>query len=104
MTTRILPRAPLFTKVHGIAEMRRAALLRAHLDDAIVAARGVDHDAALADGERERLFDVDVLARLARHDRRQRVPVIGRADDHRVDVLAIEDAAEVAVVRDPASG
>ena len=76
--------------------MRGAALLRAHLDDAIVAAGGVDHDAALADGQRERFFDVDVLARLARHDRRQRVPVIGRADDYRVDVLAIEHPAKVA--------
>ena len=44
----------------------------------------------------ERLLDVDVLAGLAGHDGRQRVPVIGRADDDRVDVLAVEHAAEVA--------
>ena len=76
--------------------MRRAPLLRAHLDDAVVAAGRVDHHPPFADGERERLFDVDVLARLAGQHGRDRVPVIRRADDHRVDVLAIEDAAEVA--------
>ena len=75
--------------------MRRAALLRAHLDDAVVRRAAFDHHAAFADRQRERLLDVDVLAGLAGHDRRQRMPVIGRADDDGIDVVAVEHAAEV---------
>ena len=76
--------------------MRGAPLLRPHLDDAVVAAGGVDHHAPFADRQRERLLDVDVLAGLARHDGRDRVPVIGGADDDGVDVLAIEHTPEIA--------
>ena len=39
---------------------------------------------------RQRLLDVDILARRARVDRHRHVPVVGRADEHRVDVLAIQ--------------
>src|SRR4026207_2415533 len=46
------------------------------------------HPLALAQHERERLLDVDVLARGAGEDRHQRVPVIGRRDDDRGDVRA----------------
>ena len=48
------------------------------------------------DGVRRRLLDVDVLAGRDRVDRLLAVPVIGRGDEHGVDVLAIEDAAVVA--------
>src|SRR5205814_704142 len=41
-------------------------------------------------GVGERLFDVDVLAGLQRVDRYRLVPVIGRGDDHGVDVAAVE--------------
>ena len=63
-----------------------------HLGDAAVLGRGVGHRPPLADPVREGLLAVDVLARLAGEDRRDRVPVVGRGDDHRVDVLAVEDA------------
>ena len=48
-----------------------------------------------AQHERQRLLDVDVLAGAQRRDGHERVPVIGRGDDHRVDVLAVEHLAEV---------
>ena len=45
---------------------------------------------------RSRLLDVDVLAGGDRVDRSAGVRVVGRADEHRVDVLAVEDAPVVA--------
>ncbi len=84
-----------FHVVDRVGVVRSAALLRPHLDDAIVLARDVHHHAALADRQRQGLLDVDVLARLAGHHRRQRVPVVRRADDDRVDVGSVEHAAEV---------
>jgi hypothetical protein len=41
-------------------------------------------------------FDVDVLAGLAGEDRRDGVPVVGRADHQGVDVLVVDEPAEVA--------
>ena len=73
------------------------SLLGAELDDPPVPPRRLDHGAALGHGRRGGLLDVDVLARLAAEDRHQRVPVIGRGGEDRVDVLAIEHAAEVLV-------
>ena len=46
---------------------------------------------------RQRLLAVHVLARLAGVDRDQRVPVVGRGDDDRVDVLVVEQLAVVGV-------
>jgi hypothetical protein len=80
------------------AYLRRAiasALLRADLDDAPVPAGDVEHPAALAGEERDRLLDVDVLAGGAGHHGHQGVPVVGRGDRDDVDVLAVEDAADV---------
>ena len=45
--------------------------------------------------ERHRLLGIDVLAGLAGVDRVQRVPVVGRGGDDRVDVLAIQQLAIV---------
>ena len=55
------------------------------------------HPAALFDENGERLFDVDILAGGAGHHRHQGVPVIGRADDHGLQVLVVEHAAEVGI-------
>ena len=58
---------------------------------------GLDHLAALVNGHGQGLLHVDVLARLAGLDRLDGVPVVGRGDDHGVDVLAVEHAAKVLV-------
>ena len=50
---------------------------------------------ALEDVVADRLLDVDVLARLAGPDRRQRVPVVRRGDRDGVDLVVVEDPAEV---------
>jgi len=73
------------------------APLGADLDHAIGLAGGLDDPATLADGHRERLFDIDILACLAGHDRPDGVPVVGSGHDDGVHVVAVEDFAEVLV-------
>ena len=84
--------------VAGLQQLARVlvvqagALLRAHLHDAVVAARHVGHPAAFPDENGERLLDVDVLAGGAGHHGHQGVPVIGSADDDGLQVLVVEHA------------
>ena len=90
-------------RLHQLGELGvklRRPPLRAHLHHPVVAPRRLDHPTALADGERERLLGIDVLARIAGHDRLEGVPVVGRGDDHGIDVLLVEDPAEILVPLD----
>src|SRR6185436_15748142 len=89
--------APLADVLHHPLEVRARALLRADLHHAVGLAGGLDHEAAIADVVRGRLLDVDVLARFTGEDGHGRVPVLGRGDDHRVDLAVLEQLAEVAV-------
>src|SRR5205823_3263728 len=66
----------------------------ADLHVALVMPRRLDHAPAL-DVVRDRLLDVDVLARLAGPDGGQGVPVVGGGDGHGGDVLVLEDVADV---------
>jgi len=50
---------------------------------------------AFVDGQRERLLHVHVLSRSTGVDDHPRVPMVGRADRHDVDVLAVEELAIV---------
>src|SRR5262249_24857312 len=61
-------------------ELGHAALLSAYLHDALLLVLSLDDGDPLAEIVRQRLFDIDVLARLAGGDRERNVPVIGRAD------------------------
>src|SRR5207244_1295923 len=79
----------------GQPEIASRALLAARLYDPFVAPGRLHHGPALGDGEAERLLAVDVLARLAGVDGDQGVPVIRRGDDHRIDVLEVEQLAVV---------
>ena len=76
--------------------MSRATLLSAHLYDAVVFSRGVDHHPAFADADREWLLDVDILTGLACHHRRERVPMVGCADDDCIDVFLLQHLSKVA--------
>ena len=67
------------------------------LDDPFVLGRRLDHPAAFEDRVGRGLLDVYVLARLTRPDRRQGVPVVGRRDDDGIDVLVVEQLAQVGV-------
>ena len=80
----------------GLGEMIPASLLRADLDDLFALLIGVEHRVEPHDRVGRRLLDIDVLARRDRIDGLLRVPVVGRRDEDRIDVLAVEDAAMVA--------
>ena len=74
--------------------MRAGALLRADLHDALVPPGDLDHPPPFARKQRQRFLDVDILARGACHHGHQRVPVVGRRNDHRVDLAVIEKRRE----------
>ena len=71
--------------------------LRAHLDHAAMLAGGGDHLPAFPEVVAERLFHVDVLARLTGPDGCQGVPMIRQGDDHRVDILVVQQLTDVVV-------
>ena len=77
--------------------VRPGALLGADLNDPVVPPGDVDHPPPLARKERERLLDIHVLARRTGHHGHQGVPVVGRRDDHRVNVVVVEQGPEVGV-------
>jgi hypothetical protein len=76
--------------------MPAAAPLGSHLHHPLVLARRRQHRPPLAHARGQRLLDIHVLARLTRHHRRQRVPVIRRRDNDGVDILPIQRRAKVA--------
>ncbi len=86
----------------GLDEVRHAPLLRADLHDALVLVLGLDDRRALGQIVRQRLLDVDVLAGRAGVDGHRHVPVVGRADQHGVDVLAVEQLVVAPWWRRPA--
>ncbi len=74
----------------GTVELRPGvlpALLRADLENPSGLLHFVRHAPPLGDGERGGLLEIDMLARLHRMDGERRVLVVGRGDQHRVDVL-----------------
>ena len=71
--------------------------LRAHHHDALVLVHRLDHPLAFVDENRERLFDVDILAGGAGHDGEHGVPVIRAGYDDAIDVLVLIHLAKVAV-------
>jgi len=99
---------PLHRLLHG----RRAAGLRAHLNDDRVAETGLDEQPPLADVVRTRLLDVDVLAGVGGEDRARRVPVIRGGVPDGDDPLVVQDGPHVlhrfdavpGVGRDPGGG
>jgi hypothetical protein len=76
------------------------ALLCAGLDDAVVLAGGVDHLSAFPDGVADGFFDIDIFAGFAAPDGEQGVPVVGGGDDDGVDILAVEEVADILVTLD----
>ena len=81
----------------GEPEIAVAALLAADLKDALVVAHGFHEALAFVDGEGERLLAVNILAGLHREQVYKRVPVVGRARDDGVDVVALHELAKVLV-------
>jgi hypothetical protein len=87
--------ASLLDVAHRALEVRAGALLGPHLDDAVVPARGVDHQASIPDMVRDGFLDVDVLAGVAGVDAHDRVPVFRRRDDDGVEVPVLEQTPVV---------
>jgi hypothetical protein len=69
-----------------LLEVRPASLLHAGLHHALRFGDRLQQRFAFLDAMRDRLLDVHVLARAHRVDGHGDVPVIGRADHHRVDI------------------
>ena len=90
-----LPQPPRMHELDRLAVVVPAAPHRAHLHHAPVSVGRRHHRPPLRDARRQRLLAIHVLARLARHHGRQRVPVVGRAHQARVDVLALQNAPEI---------
>ena len=65
----------------------------------MVGVHGLQHLDRLVDVVRQRLFAIHVLARPQGRQRDEGVPVVGRGDADRVDVLAVDDFAEIIVGR-----
>ena len=83
--------------LHDLLVMFAGALLRAARHHAIVLGGGLHHLAALVNRVRDGLLHVNVLARLARHDHGDAVPVFRRGHDDGVNILAVQDTAKIAV-------
>jgi len=80
---------------HGGANVPRAALVGAALHHAVVLARRFDHPAAFLDAERYGLLDVDILPGLASPDGLQSVPIVRCGDGDCINILAVEQIAEI---------
>jgi hypothetical protein len=78
-----------------LANRGAAAVHRTDLHEALVLVRGVDHLTAFPHRVGCRLFDEHVLAGLETPDGRERMPVIRRRHDDRVDVLVVQHAPEI---------
>src|SRR2546422_745692 len=80
-----------------LLEVLRGSRLRPDLADALVDASGPDDSRTLRDRQRGWLLDIDVQAGVQRRNRRWRVPMIWRGDQHQIQLLALEHLAIVAV-------
>src|SRR5689334_25256954 len=83
--------------VDCLRHRRVRAALHADLDDPLVATGSIHHRAALFDRLAGGLLAVDMLAGLAGHDGHDRMPMIRCPDGDGVDVLTVENAAEILV-------
>src|SRR5213083_1535403 len=86
--------------VERLPQERARTILRAHLDHAAVLPGRRHHLLSFPKIVGKRFLDINVLAGLTGPNRRQRMPMIGQADDHRVDGFVVENSAEVAVSSD----
>ena len=83
--------------VSRLDEVRSTAALGSHLHDPPVLARGGDHGLSLGHVDADRLLNVDIGAGLHRGDHGQGVPVVGRGDEHDVEIFLGQHLAVIAV-------
>src|SRR5439155_20049819 len=90
-----LAQSAVAQELDGLAENGAAAPLRSDRDDTVVSSSGFDHPSAFDDVMADGFLDVDVLARLARPDRHERMPVIGSRDGHGIDAPIVEHTPKI---------
>ena len=83
------------------AKCSQLRLLGAGLDDLLRRLGELQEGVALLERVRDGLLQVDVLARRDCVGRHLQVPVVGAPDHDRVDVLVVQDASVVGVLRRP---
>src|ERR1043166_2179888 len=79
------------------AEIVVAALLAADLKNGLMLLDGFDQALAFIDGQGEGLLTVYILAGFDRREVHQRMPMVRRAVDDAVNILALEEFAEILV-------
>src|SRR5262245_49806742 len=90
-----LPNVTISDELYRLLEVQARTLLSADLNDALVAARCLNHLLALLEVYRDRLFHVAIFARLTGHYGVQSVPVIGRRDNDRLNFFHLQDVSKV---------
>jgi hypothetical protein len=85
MTDRTLTEQP-----HGFDVAGQRDLLRADLEHLVVRVHDVTQGHGFGEAQGHRLLKVDVLAGVDGVDRHLGMPVLGRCDEHGMDVLALE--------------
>ena len=86
---------PTLHEVECLPHAGHAAALHTHLAHASKLAGPLRDHPALLDVVAAGLFHVDILARLHRPDGHHGMPVVGRGDRDSVDILAVEQTADV---------
>jgi hypothetical protein len=97
LATVTLPEAARAHEFGGLAQRLHAAAMDADLRDALGLIGHLDHPPAFLHRQRQRLFDIDVLACATGIDEHDGVPVVGRGDGDGIDVLVVDDTAPVLV-------
>ena len=87
--------AVAWTKLASEAVHFHRPLLRARLHDPIIFSRRTHERPPFTDRERQRLLAIDIFARLTREHAGQHMVRVGRTDDHRVDIFAVDQFAVV---------
>ncbi len=90
-----LAKLTVLHQLDGLLEVLARPLLRTDLADPLVAPGCIDHGATLLDVVANRLLAVDILAGHAGVNKRDGVPVVGRADDHSVHVVPLKNRVKV---------
>ena len=73
-------------QVHGVAKVGPTALLHAALQNLLAGTHRAGERGAFLDGVGDRLFQINVFAGGQGIDRHANVPVVGRRDEHGIDV------------------
>src|SRR3569833_2997068 len=107
LNTAYLPYAAGADQLTRETELGGRALLAANLHDASRPGDEITQQDSFPHSHRERLLDIYVLARENRRGNDLRVPVIGRADDHRIEVRVFQPLSIVGIhmnIRNRATG